>query len=356
MRFTAGSLTIWVLILATAAPTAAQQPTAAEAAATPATTVLGFADVDFVESERVLDEGFVLGQFVGHVTSSLSERLTFFGEVSATARPREYQIEVERLILRYDFTDHFKLSGGRYHTPINYWNTAFHHGLWLQTTVARPQMIKFGSQLLPVHFVGLQAEGSFPLAQLGPGYAAGIGNGRSENIARAGDAGDVNQNRAVLGTVYVRPPGVFGLQLGAAAYLDRVSVADGREADERILSAHAVLARESPEILAEYARISHESVGGGETTDSDAWYIQLAYRLADPVEKLKPYARVERIQVPADDSLFAQRNLEYSGFLAGVRYDFSSLAAFKVEYRSDRFGDEDFQRSLWAQVAFVFGV
>jgi len=39
------------------------------------------------------------------------------------------------LLIRYDYNDFFKLSFGRYHTPINYWNTAFHHGLWLQTTI-----------------------------------------------------------------------------------------------------------------------------------------------------------------------------------------------------------------------------
>ena len=55
----------------------------------PPTTILGFADINYVETERRVDEGFVLGQLAGHVTSGLTERLTFFCEVSATARPDE---------------------------------------------------------------------------------------------------------------------------------------------------------------------------------------------------------------------------------------------------------------------------
>ncbi|HYO47390.1 MAG TPA: hypothetical protein VEY33_11965 [Gemmatimonadota bacterium] len=327
-----------------------------EASAVPPTTILGFADINYVETERKVDEGFVLGQLAGHITSGLTERLTFFGEVSATARPDEYRIEVERLILRYDFNDQVKLSGGRYHNPVSYWNTAFHHGLWLQTSVSRPEMIKFGGRVLPVHFVGLQVEGGFPLSPLGFGYAAGVGNGRGDAIARGGDSGDTNQNRALLATVRSRPARIFGLQLGGALYVDKATAEGGFDVDEQIYSAHLALTRERPEILAEYARIRHEPDGGGETTDTDAWYLQAAYRLPLPIDQFKPYARVERITVDDDDPLFAPFGLDYKGFLAGVRYDFASLAAIKIEYRDERFADdEEREKSLWAQVSFTFG-
>ncbi len=337
------------------APAAGQGLVGHEASAVPPTTILGFADINYVETERRVDEGFVLGQLAGHVSTGLSERLTFFGEVSATARPDEYRIEVERLILRYDFSDQFKLSGGRYHNPVSYWNTAFHHGLWLQTSVSRPEMIKFGSRVLPVHFVGLQVEGGFPLSALGFGYAAGVGNGRGDEISRGGDSGDTNQNRALLATVFSRPARVFGLQVGGALYVDKAE-AELFDVDEQIFSAHVALTRERPEILGEYARIRHEPDGGGSTTDTDAWYLQAAYRLPLPVDAFKPYARVERIAVDDDDPLFAPFGLDYRGFLAGVRYDFASLATLKLEYRDERFGeDPEREKSLWAQASFAFG-
>jgi hypothetical protein len=336
-------------------PAAGQGLVGHEATAVPPTTILGFADINYVETERRVDEGFVLGQLAGHISTGLSERLTFFGELSATARPEEYRIEVERLILRYDFSDQFKLSGGRYHNPVSYWNTAFHHGLWLQTSVSRPEMIKFGSRVLPVHFVGLQVEGGFPLSPLGLGYAAAVGNGRGDEISRGGDSGDTNQNRALLATVYSRPAGVFGLQVGGALYMDKAE-ADLVDVDEQIFSAHVALTRERPEIIGEYARIRHEPDGGGVTTDTDAWYLQAAYRLPVPVDALKPYARMERISVEDGDPLFAPFGLDYRGVLAGVRYDFASLAALKLEYRDERFAeDEEREKSLWVQVSFAFG-
>jgi hypothetical protein len=65
---------------------------------------------------------------------------------------------------------------------------------------------------------------------------------------------------------------------------------------------------------------------------------------------------VERIAVDDDDPLFAPFGLDYRGFLVGVRYDFASLAALKLEYRDERFGeDPEREKSLWAQASFAFG-
>ena len=117
--------------------------------------VMGFGDFNYLVTELDRQEGFRLGQMVGHVIAEMDDRLTFFGEVSVTGKDNGYSIEIERALLRYSFADAFKVSGGRFHTPIGYWNAAFHHGSWLQTSVARPEMIKFGSRLLPTHFVGV---------------------------------------------------------------------------------------------------------------------------------------------------------------------------------------------------------
>lgn len=353
IRVLAPILTLFAVGAGSAAPIQAQSPMDVH--------VLGFADVDYLETDRSIDDGFFLGQLVGHAAAALSERTTFFAEVSATARPDEYRIEVERLILRYDFNDAFKVSAGRYHTPINYWNTAFHHGLWLQTTVSRPEMIRFGTRFQPVHFVGLQIEGSFPATPLGVGYAAGIGNGRSEDIARGGDPGDVNNHRAWLGQLYARPPSLFGLQVGGGFYIDRISPEQEEllgvpsDVDERILSAHVAWLRESPEIIAEYAHVDHELVDGGDEQSSDAFYAQLAYRLPGRADDWKPYVRYERIDPPSDDPVFEPFDLEYEGTTAGVRFDFTSLAALKVEYRRERFEMPEWFDSLYLQLSLAFG-
>ena len=153
------------------------------------------------------------------------------------------------MIVRFDHSDELKASVGRYHTPINYWNTAFHHGQWLQTTITRPEMIQFGGRVLPVHFVGALVEGAIPAAWLNLNYKGGVGNGRGSVISRGGDAGDVNGDLAWLVNGFIKPDRVFGLQAGGAFYDDRVRLQSGAEFDEQIVSAHAVWQKETPEIV-----------------------------------------------------------------------------------------------------------
>ena len=318
------------------------------------TQVLGFTDINYLATERDVSEGFVEGQMVGHVAAPLSDRLAFFGEFSATARPDGFSLEVERSIIRYDFADVFKLSAGRYHTPVSYWNTAYHHGTWLHTSVARPEMVKFGGTFLPVHFVGLLAEGNVPGAALGLRYTAGVGNGRGDILSRGGDAGDANGQRAFLAGLTVEPAALFGLQVGGAVYRDQIG--EGASAvDETILSAHLAWEKEQPELLAEYARVMHDPTVGDRTV-SEAYYAQVAYRLPGAASAVKPYARYEHVVVPTDDVVFAPLELGYEAVLAGVRYDFATLAALKGEYRRERFGAMDaFQHSVYLQVSFAFG-
>src|SRR5438128_1215597 len=193
----------------------------------------GFGDVNFAAQDASEGpRGFTEGQFVLHFASALSARVNFFGELSFTPRADAgtgnppatgFNAEVERAIIRFDHSDRLKVSFGRYHTPINWWNTAFHHGQWLQTTISRPEMVQFGGRFIPVHFVGALIEGGVPASGLNVHYEAGVGNGRSSVISRANDAGDNNARPAWLATVFARPDAPFGLQVGGSASFDRIT-------------------------------------------------------------------------------------------------------------------------------------
>src|SRR5215469_5118416 len=185
--------------------------------------------------------------------------------------------EVERLIVRYDASDFFKVSFGRYHTPINYWNTAFHHGQWLQTTISRPEMTQFGGGFIPVHFIGTLVEGALPAGGLNLNYDFGVGNGRGQVISRGGDAGDINNNRAWLVNMFVKPNLPYGLQIGASVYRDLVDPLGVPGAKEWIQSGHLVWLKETPELIAEFANVTHQPFFGGPVSRSQAWYVQTAY-------------------------------------------------------------------------------
>jgi len=336
----------------------------AEAAQYPNLRIAGFGDVNFsATSKPEGPRGFTLGQFVLHMTSALSPRVTFFGEISLTARgdagtgspaATGFNTEVERMIVRFDRNDQLKVSFGRYHTPINWWNTHFHHGHWLQTTIARPEMTQFGGRFIPVHFVGGLVEGSVPAGGMNLNYQAGIGNGRAAVISRGGDAGDSNGNRAVLANVFARPDRPYGLQVGGSVYADTVTLANSREFAERIVAAHAVWQKEEPEFITEFAAVRHRETGGSSATWSRAFYAQVAYRLPWQERLWKPYYRFEHVGIDEADAVFQTvQPLDMSTF--GIRYDLSQFAAAKGEYRTwTRGNGVERNHGAFFQVCFTF--
>jgi hypothetical protein len=331
----------------------------------PSLRISGFGDVNFATTKHPEGaRGFFEGQLTLHMTSELSPRAFFFGEISFTPRSDAgtgspaatgFNVEVERMIIRFDRNDRLKVSLGRYHTPVNYWNTAFHHGQWLQTTITRPEMIQFGGRVLPVHFVGALVEGSVPAGGWNLSYKGGVGNGRSSVISRGGDAGDVNGHRSWLGNVYVKPDALYGLQAGGAVYGDRITLANGREFTETILAAHVVWQKETPEILAEFAAVGHDERGvGGGTRWTPAFYVQVAHRLPVGDRLWKPYFRFEHIDIDNFDGVFAGvPSLDMA--TAGFRYDASLLAALKAEYRTWTRGTGSVRNhGFFGQVCFTF--
>ena len=326
----------------------------------PSLHIRGFGDVDFsATDQRGSLSGFSLGQFVLHFASALSEKVSYFGELSFTAQPNTFDPAVERSIIKYDYNDAFKISFGKYHTPVSYWNTAFHHGAWLQTTIARPQMVRFGGTFIPVHFVGLQAEGNIPSRGLGLGYNVGLGNGRSSNFSKAGDSGDVNNNRAWVANLFARPARFYGLEAGGSFYHDKLTPKSVIIFNEWIASAHVVYTKEKPEILVEYANVHHQDLLTSRTFNTTGYYVQLAYRLPWQENKWKPYYRFEYIHRPGFEPVWdfggTESVTDLVGSLVGVRYDITTYAAFKAEYRNFRQGTgEPRVNGAFFQTAFTF--
>jgi hypothetical protein len=81
---------------------------------------------------------------------------------------------LRRVLLKYDYNDHLKMSFGRYQTSIGYYNWAFRSAAWLQTTADRPLVMEFASNggLLPTQAVGVSMTGAVPSGKLGLNYIA----------------------------------------------------------------------------------------------------------------------------------------------------------------------------------------
>ncbi len=320
----------------------------------PQFNVLGFGDISYISRDAGDPGGFAVGQAVAQITASLDDSLSIFGEFSLTAKDNSQSAAIERMIVKYSFSDLFKLSAGRYHSPVGYWNSAFHHGAWLQTTVSRPEMAKFGSKIIPIHFVGALAEGTLTNNSLGLSYMAGIGNGRHENVAQPGDAGDINGDNAWMFQINARPSRYYGLNAGLGFYNDKLTPSDRPEINEKTVSAYLVWAKESPEVLFEYIYSTHDFVNDSSVSgDVNAWYFQLAYRLKGKNRNWKPYFRYEHTEVDDSDPLLGDQGLNYEAAVLGIRWDFNPYAAIKGEYRNEEFDDSGRENNFRLQIAFV---
>jgi hypothetical protein len=215
-------------------------------------------------------------------------------------------------------------------------------------------MVKFGSKLTPIHFVGALLEGTLQQNSLGLSYLVGFGNGRHADIVRGGDSGDVNSDSAWMAQLNIVPDRIFGLSTGIGYYNDRVSPDGEPDIDEQIVSAYFAWANESPEIIIEYQHGAHEEVANPSAKgDTDGWYAQFAYRLKGKYANWKPYARLEKTKVDATDPLLGDEGLNYEGAIIGARWDFTNFAALKAEYRREEFDNGGAENNFRVQFSFV---
>jgi hypothetical protein len=85
------------------------------------------------------------------------------------------------------------------------------------------------------------------------------------------------------------------------------------------------------EFLAEFNNVNHRNIATNAVANSDAMYAQFGYRLPWFERTLKPYYRFEYTHMPLSEQVFTYQPQVES--IVGLRYDISSFAAFKSEYR-----------------------
>jgi len=108
-------------------------------------------------------------------------KLLFLGEFLLSKDEQE----IERFQVGWTAGDS-KIWLGRFHNPIGYWNSQFHHGSYLESSISRPSIVEFEDDngLLPVHLTGLLIEGVKEHNKQGLGYAlaVAIGPELSDNL------------------------------------------------------------------------------------------------------------------------------------------------------------------------------
>ena len=327
----------------------------------------GFGDINLHGDNRRGDTtSFTLGQLNLFVTSDISERFKFLSEIIFEGGPdniygvtkgqnNTFSVDVERYLVEYSQSDYLKLAAGRWHTAIGYYNTAYHHSTWFQTSADRPFLFAFEDRggILPIHSVGISASGLVPSGRLGLHYVAEAGNGRASRSALTQEPVqnviDDQNHKAYNLALFARPEVVPGLQVGFSAYRDLLSPINLPRIDETILAAHAVFVRPSFEWLNEALVVRHAPFGSARAFRTPGFYTQVSKKF----RSYRPYFRYQYVNASNAEPVFPEIKLR-QGPSVGVRFDASESVALKLQYDYTALRQQPAVSALAMQIGFTF--
>ncbi len=313
-------------------------PGAASAVPPPPTLLKGFADVGANFSGHRGNKGFFDGSVDFYLTPQLTENIRSVIELVFEHNDRgELSPDLERLQVGYTFGEAGTVWAGRFHTPLGYWNTAFHHGQQLQTSVLRPQMIDFEDHggVIPVHTVGVWGSGAVPAKNGRLTYDLFGGNSPSIN-ANTLDPNNSGKQQpgysAGFNLGYLFEGAAEGLKIGTHGY--RAVVRDDSAALNigrvNILGGYAAVDSPVWEVIAEYYGFRNVDLSGGSGRHrSWAGFAQVGHRFA----RWTPFGRLERAALNQADNYFAElaTGRAYRRQAVGLRYDLAPNTALKAE-------------------------
>jgi len=296
---------------------------------------------------------FNLGVLDLFVHAQPAPEFYLLAEVGYEPTVQDYTLDVERMEAGWSPRSWFQATIGRYHTPLGYWNTAFHHGKWLLTTIENPLLFKFEDENgpLPVHTIGLLVYGQIGLGQsLSLLYHLGVGNGRGATPDPPQKLMDIHEGKSFLSGLHFL---AGGFRIGGSFYLDKTTpeATPGVQMSEQIFVADISYTTSPWEVLAEGASIRHSyaEATGDRVVNNYGGYVQLSYQV---VERVRPYARAEVQRIGADDPFFSKIP-DQARQLGGIRFDVIDALAVKLEGGNVRIQGSNgpFVRF---QVAFVY--
>lgn len=281
---------------------------------------------------------FTLGALGIRMLGTLSPSVDALAEFAIETTQDGPIADVEQVALRWRYGPG-TLTIGRSHTDLGFWNTAYHHGLWLQTPISRPHALRFEDDggLAPVHWMGAHymLQGS-----VGDGNGAlvvGIANGRGTIVDDIRVLDEVNEGKAALLKGRLR---TSMFEVGATVIYDQIASAPvtvrpalpNRRIDEVIANAYFALRTESTILIAEGYMFAH-------TASTDSWLTFAGYGLFGQAitSWLMPYAAIDVVRGAEEDPFFSPDPMTPAADLieviGGIRFDVSAWSAIKVEFR-----------------------
>ena len=344
----------------------------------------GFGEVDYqILNQRQPELGtggfvpgsagnFYTGDFGLFLTSRLTAKASVLAEIIfEEGDGQSYSVDLRRMLLKYEYDDHLKMSFGRYQTNIGYYNWAFRSAAWLQTTADRPLVMQYASDggLLPTQAIGVSVTGAIPSGKLGLNYVAEYGSSDTIRPDISGDGlvtDENNGNQTNVG-LFIRPDELRGLQIGTSYYHDQVSnnvlnpsgaqvpLAPGSlgysaRYGQTIVNAYAVYVAHGIEFLNEGFLIRQALIGGPLHFDTPAFYSQFSKQ----IWRVRPFFRYQYVNANTNvNSIVDDVGLRY-GPSFGVRYNLNDYMAFTTQVDHTVRGREPGLNGMQLQFAFTF--
>ncbi|GHN00441.1 hypothetical protein WSM22_19300 [Cytophagales bacterium WSM2-2] len=297
-------------------------------------TYKGFLDINASANKNYSTFGF--GGFDNFVSSQLSDKLSFIGEIIVQPKEgQEFRVDVERIHITYEFNDNFKIKVGRFYAPIGYYTTNFYsdHAAIFTPSIARPAILAYEDDggVLETRATGVMFSAS-NLTALNLSYDFALTNGIGSSVA-----GDNDKNKAVTMRLTANP--FEGLSFGAGARFDKLdattisrvsNVELGESVTSNNFSAFGAYNKGKWLLIGEYYSIVNQSNSVG-TVKSQGAFAYAGYTIKN---KLTPYVQYDYLDIAANDVYYSNAGNE-SGFDWGVKYAFSYKSVLKAEYHVD---------------------
>jgi len=301
----------------------------------------GFADVGVGNHNATFSnyQGANVGELDFFLTPRLGSRTRALFELNfEVGSDGSVGVDLERAQLGYQFADSATVWLGRFHTPYGYYNTAFHHGQQIATSLRRPRFIQFEDQggIMPAHTVGAWLTGAQRVGDEKVTYDVFIGNSQriQDHTLDMNNAGNTHGSTIMGGNLGLLLSGALdGLKVGVDVFQTRIQDEDQSPSyvtQLRSYGAYAAYDTDSWEDIAEFHVFSNQDLTGRTGTHhSDAGFVQLGYRAG----RYTPYARYERGAFQqSDDYFFAQASgSSYYRTALGLRFDVDLVSALKLE-------------------------
>lgn len=318
------------------------------------TVIHGFADVTYLTggNNTGRTSAFGLGQFDLYITSRISERLSFLGETvfEYDEASSEFVVDVERVIAQYALTEHLRVDAGKVHTPLGYWNNAYHHGLVMQPTIERPQLVQFEDDggPLPIHTVGLQLSGR-DISEAHVGFDVLLGNALG-NRPTSDD-----RNEAASVTVALHSQITSALRVGVSAYRDELRTGSPTPRGDSLTASMTqtigggflAYFDERAEAVVEGHQVTNRSAG--RNSSSPNWFAYAGLRVGS---RVVPYVMHEDVRLADNDPYFEGDRFRRE--ILGIRFEHTARSVFKAEVRSKDRRSFDRATELGLQLAVAF--